>query len=253
LSQTDAGSASSSTLAINITGGAVKFGSTQHLASLSIGSGANATALFSTPHSVIVTASFSNAGIVDLTNNDLIVQGTNSTIAASNLNAIQNALKTGFNVQSGYWNGATGIVSSQAAGDTTHLTTLGYGVSPGGLFDGVNTTTNDMLVKYTYYGDANLDGTVNGADYQQIDNGFGLHLTGWQNGDFNYDGVVDGSDYSLIENTFNQINATAASPLAIASPPGLIALGGTSEVPEPTVGLLGLGAIGTMRRRGRSR
>jgi hypothetical protein len=98
-----------------------------------------------------------------------------------------------------------------------------------------------VLVKYTYYGDANLDGIVNGADYQQIDNGFGMHLTGWSNGDFNYDGVVDGSDYSLIDNTFNQINATGAGPLAIACPTGLIASGGTSEVPEPTVGWLGLG------------
>ena len=82
--------------------------------------------------------------------------------------------------------------------------------SQGGVFDGINTTTNDVLVKYTYFGDANLDGTVSGADYQQIDAGFGLHLTGWQNGDFNYDGVVDGSDYSLIDNTFNQLNASGA-------------------------------------------
>ena len=44
-------------------------------------------------------------------------------------------------------------------------------------------------MKYTYYGDANLDGAVDGADYQQIDNGFGGGLTGWSNGDFNYDGV----------------------------------------------------------------
>jgi len=246
---TDAGSPTSSTLAINVTGGAVSFASTQHLASLSIGVGASATATASSPHSVIVTASLSNAGLFDLTNNDLVVQGTSTAIAATNLNAIQSALKTGFNAQGGYWNGASGIISTQAAGDTTFLTTLGYGLSPGGLFDGVSTTTNDVLVKYTYYGDANLDGTVNGADYQQIDNGFGLGLTGWSNGDFNYDGVVDGSDFSLIDNTFNQINATGAGPLAlIANSTDLLA----SSVPEPWsfgIAFVGLTALSVGRRR----
>jgi hypothetical protein len=102
-------------------------------------------------------------------------------------------------------------------------------------------------VKYTYYGDANLDGTVTGADYQQIDTGFGLHLTGWQNGDFNYDGVVDGSDYSLIDNTFNQITATGASALAIVAAPADL-----SSVPEPTtLALLAMGTIGVLGSRRR--
>ena len=35
--------------------------------------------------------------------------------------------------------------------------------SGGSTFDGINTTTSDVLVKYTYYGDADLSGTVNGA------------------------------------------------------------------------------------------
>jgi hypothetical protein len=62
-----------------------------------------------------------------------------------------------------------------------------------------------VLVKYTDYGDANLDGTVNVADYTRLDAGFisGGKLTGWFNGDFNYDGVVDGSDYTLMDNAFN--------------------------------------------------
>ena len=33
-----------------------------------------------------------------------------------------------------------------------------------------NTTTADVLVKYTYYGDADLNGVINGADYALIDN-----------------------------------------------------------------------------------
>jgi hypothetical protein len=73
-----------------------------------------------------------------------------------------------------------------------------------------------VLVKYTYYGDANLDGQVDGSDYTKIDNGFNNHLTGWINGDFNYDGAVDGSDYTLIDNAFNTQSASIAASIASA-------------------------------------
>jgi hypothetical protein len=186
-------------------------------------------------------------GTLDLTSNDLIVHGGNIT-------NIANQLKMAFNAAGhGYWNGSAGITSSAAAADTTHLTTLGYGTG-GSTFDGLSTIATDVLVKYTYYGDANLDGTVNGADYTQIDMGYGMHLTGWQNGDFNYDGVVDGSDYSLIDNTFNQIKATGASPLALINgSPDLVAVpAALSSVPEPTIlSLLGIGTTGLITRRPR--
>ena len=94
--------------------------------------------------------------------------------------------------------------------------------------------------------------TVTGSDYQQIDMGFGLHLTGWQNGDFNYDGVVDGSDFSLIDNTFNQINATGASPLALIA--GSAELTPSTVVPEPmSLSLLGLGGMTLLSRRNRKK
>jgi hypothetical protein len=114
-------------------------------------------------------------------------------------------------------------------------------------------------VKYTYYGDADLNGTINGADYQQIDLGFGSGgmLTGWSNGDFNYDGVINGADYALIDNTFNQLaaNSGLTNPLAVvAGSSNLIASpAASSAVPEPTtLGLLGIAAcslIGRRRRR----
>jgi hypothetical protein len=160
---------------------------------------------------------------------------------------ITNQLKEGFNATGGYWNGSAGITSSSAAADTRFLTTLGS--RPGGItFDGVTTISSDELIKYTYYGDADLNGTVNGADYQQIDNGFGSGLTGWQNGDFNYDGVINGSDFALIDNTFNQLTATNAGPLAIFGSPSA----SITAVPEPTtLSLFGLGAVAMLGRRRR--
>jgi hypothetical protein len=84
-------------------------------------------------------------------------------------------------------------------------------------FDNQSVTTSDVLVKYTYYGDANLDGKVDGSDYSRVDAGFISNgkLTGWANGDFNYDGKINGTDYSLIDATY----ASAAKALALVAKP----------------------------------
>ena len=56
-------------------------------------------------------------------------------------------------------------------------------------------------MKYTYGGDANLDGVINIDDYTQIDSSIsaGGALKGWLNGDFNYDGNIDIDDYTIID------------------------------------------------------
>jgi len=58
-----------------------------------------------------------------------------------------------------------------------------------------------VMIKYTYMGDANLDGTIDGGDYGVIDNFVQVPAaSGYFNGDFNFDGVVDGGDYGIIDN-----------------------------------------------------
>jgi hypothetical protein len=209
---------------------------------VNLGTPANPTVLHLSAQvgtSVISGLNINANSSLDLANSDLILKNTT-------VGTLLNDLKAGFNAGHGYWNGTGGIVSTTAAADTGFLTTIGYR-SGGSSFNGINTTSNDVLVKYTYYGDADLNGAVNGADYQQIDLGFGMHLTGWSNGDFNYDGVVDGSDYALIDNTFNQLTATGAAPLALIAEPAAM------SVPEPGEwGLLGLGCMALLapkRRR----
>ena len=70
-------------------------------------------------------------------------------------------------------------------------------------FAGESVGSTDVLVKYTYYGDANLNGVVTGSDYALTDNGLNFGLSGWSNGDYNYDGVTNGADYALLDNSFN--------------------------------------------------
>jgi hypothetical protein len=122
-------------------------------------------------------------------------------------------------------------------------------------FEGLTVPSTDILVKYTFYGDANLDGAVDGSDYTLIDAGFNSagSLTGWQNGDFNNDGVVDGSDYTLIDNAFNTQGASlGTNPLALVAGATAQIAGGGSAVPEPTTfGLVGIGAVGLIGRRRR--
>jgi fibronectin-binding autotransporter adhesin len=198
-------------------------------------------------------------GLVDLTNNDLIVRG-------GSLSTITDQIRSAF--AGGTWTGAAGITSSTAASDSTHLTAVGVELNDNGgsaivgSLDGASTIDGDVLIKYTYYGDANLDGAVDGSDYTLIDAGFNSQTSaspasGWQNGDFNYDGKIDGSDYTLIDNAFNtQSSSLGTNPAAlVASSTSQIAgqiAGATSAVPEPaTLGLITIGAIGLLGRRRR--
>jgi autotransporter-associated beta strand protein len=208
-------------------------------------------------------------GTLDLTNNALDVQNGSPAVLAT----ITNQAKQGY--AGGTWQGSGGITSSTAAADSRHLTAVGvilndtnqagggtalYGQGGGiaSTFDGATPSLDDVLVKYTYYGDVNLDGAVDGSDYAVVDNSFeteksaGTHISGWGNGDFNYDGVVDGSDYTLMDNAFNQQGGSlGVNPAAqLANPTTLVA--GGSAVPEPaTFSLLGMGAIGLLGRRRR--
>ena len=224
-----------------------------------------ATAASHNDRQVIVPASFNNNGLIDLGNSDMDLP---SNVGYQN---ISNQIAAGYN--GGLWSGTTGITSSAAANNPTHLTTLGVIVNDNGsgsplygsggtiasAFSTITPADGDVLVKYTYYGDANLDGKVDASDYSQIDNSYlsemtnGGSISGWFNGDFNYDGVINGSDYTLIDNAFNTQGASLAAD--IAGPDAVTTAeisGPASAVPEPTtLGLLGIGAVGLLGRRRR--
>jgi hypothetical protein len=165
------------------------------------------------------TLSVADGGHLDIGDGDV-------DLTATSLAAIAPLVASGD--ASGAWAGA-GINSSAAAADAAHLTAVGVaqnvgtdGVTPMyATFDGQSVTANDVLLRYTYYGDANLSGTPDVADYTRIDAGYiaGETLSGWANGDFNYDGLIDGSDYTLIDNAFNEQAGGIPSLAAAASTP----------------------------------
>ena len=71
--------------------------------------------------------------------------------------------------------------------------------------------SNDILIKYTYTGDFNLDGKVDGADYNifafNYDNGASTG-NDWCLGDTNDDGKLNGQDYNNF--AFDYGNGTAS-------------------------------------------
>jgi hypothetical protein len=176
----------------------------------------------------VTSLSIAAGASLDLANNPMIVHG-------GNLASITASLAQGYN--GGNWTGS-GIISTTAAGDASHLSALAViQTSTAGTFEGAAVNAGDVEIKYTYYGDANLDGKVDASDYSRIDNGYLQQLTGWFNGDFNYDGVVNGSDYTLIDNAFNSQGAAFANESTHIT--AEIAPASIAAVPEPT-GLLPL-------------
>lgn len=173
-----------------------------------------------------VNSLFVSGGKLDLNDNDLIVDYT----GASPLASIAAAIASGYNA--GSWNG-TGIASTSAAMNLmAHKTALGYAeASTVGIsaFDGQSVGSSSVLVRYTYVGDANLDGIVNALDFNALATNFGGGAGKfWNNGDFNYDGVTNTADFTALAQNFGQ---TLSAP----------ALG--TLVPEPTLFALAMPAL----------
>lgn len=165
----------------------------------------------------------------------------------------------------GTWNG-NGITSSMASlpkGTTLGVVDNGTLATPLTTVDGVNvgagtltmpmelasaglagepamanvtSATNTVIVKYTWLGDANLDGVVTGADMSMM-SPMGTTVTddnNWAEGDFNYDGVVNADDLSLY-----MLGAAESAGANI------------NAVPEPALSMvaIGIGFVMGIRRR----
>ena len=214
-------------------------GSTTNKLQLAVGSGASSIG------SLIINAGAS----LDIANNHLFI---NYGSGADPRTTILSYLKSGYN--GGAWNGA-GIDSSSAAANSTYGIGFADSADTG---NPANLSSGQIELKYTLYGDANLDGVVNGEDFTILVSNIGKSVSGWDKGDFNYDGVVSGEDFTLlVANLGKQANGAdvslPASDLvaidAFAAANGLMA-----EVPEPASAAIMLASgISLMARRRRDR
>jgi hypothetical protein len=144
---------------------------------------------------------------LNLKDNALIVDYTGASPIAS----IRSALTSGY--AAGTWTGP-GINSSTAAAATSHA--LGYAEASDlfttfpAPFAGVTVDDTSVLVRYTRYGDANLDGTANLTDFNRLAAAFGQSDTLWSQGNFNYDNVTNLLDFNLLASNFGLPAAAVA-------------------------------------------
>jgi len=161
----------------------------------------------------VSTLTLNGSGQFDLANSNLITSTPSNTIRQYLIN--------GFN--GGAWNGTGGISSVNAnasynipASNGGHFTALGY--SSGTTIAALGLTAGQTLVKYTIYGDANLDGIVDINDLNIVLSNF---LSGnpatWDTGDFYYAGETDISDLNaVLSNFFDTAPTTVRAAKAAA-------------------------------------
>ncbi|MDX1961511.1 MAG: PQQ-dependent sugar dehydrogenase [Pirellulales bacterium] len=102
--------------------------------------------------------------------------------------------------------------NGEILGDSTNMANPGF---------------NQVLIKFTYPGDYNLDGQVDASDYVVVDSNIGTStaggLSGWIFGDGDFSGMVDAADYLPIDSNFG---SGVGNPLST----GVTALGDESGV-----------------------
>ena len=191
-----------SAVTLNATGSTVSFQTSQTLAALTLAGSAVTLAANNTIGTKAITVDASSS--LDLANGGLVVDYT----GASPLPGLLTALTAGY--AAGAWTG-TGIRSSSAAADAARAHALGVAEASDALglsgtattaFLGRTVDATSVLVRYTLYGDADLNGKVDFNDFLRLQSNFGTAAAGFAKGNFNYDSTTDFNDFLLLQSNF---------------------------------------------------
>jgi hypothetical protein len=163
-------------------------------------------------------------GKLDLADDRAIVDYT----AASPASAIRGYITQGY--AGGSWSG-NGITSALAAAVASnpalvHKTAIGYGEASAlgaGSFGGITLDGSDVLMRYTFNADANLDGTVNTVDFTRLAAAFNSSTGLWTDGDFNYDGKTNALDFNALAANFGSTLPSGALGTLVPEPQALMA------------------------------
>jgi hypothetical protein len=214
---------------ITLTNGASAIETSLDAADVAAGTNASNHA---TNHDAIEVANVNNfdvtGGLFDATDNDVILHYPTGDGSAA-LTAVQNDLVNG-GFDGGAYDGTSGLTSSAAGvvANTTGATGLGiidnndpngfqYSAANETPFDGESfSDTNEILVKYTYNGDAFFEGTVNNDGVLALEQGLSNTKAGilgntWLEGNFDYssDGSIGNNEVLFLEAGLSAVEAGA--------------------------------------------
>ncbi|MDX1965441.1 MAG: hypothetical protein SFX18_20010 [Pirellulales bacterium] len=157
--------------------------------------------------------SLANDSLLDLADNDLVV--AYDPLGINPLAVITAALDN-------YYNGSTGVpvIGSSAVADSLGTRVIipvdnanaSFGDIGNPFYDltlgdsSAGTGFNQVIVRFTYPGDYNLDGRVDGTDYGAVDSNLGMVTTGGAGGFFlgdgDFNGLIENGDYTPIDSFF---------------------------------------------------
>jgi autotransporter-associated beta strand protein len=227
-----AGSSGAPVVAGKITGsGQLTVGGTSAgFLKLAAGSGASSQA----------SVSISPGSTLDITNNTLAINFGSPTVDP--VATVASALISGY--AGGTWTG-TGITSSSAAIGGSPAPSVGY--ADGNTDLGTVAGANQILIKYTLAGDANLDGFVNVQDLVAVVQNFGKAGKDWSQGNFTYSpvGAVTFADLVIVVQNLNK--TFGGNPVGQAA--AIQIQGDAVQVPEPGIMMLTPAAALLLARR----
>jgi autotransporter-associated beta strand protein len=221
--------------------------------SFNIASGAAATIAVNGSNVLSVsTLTIDPAAQLDVNDNDAIVNYSGT----SPIGTIRGYLTSGFN--NGNWNGK-GIASTSAA-TRGGPTGIGYGEATDlgiTMLDGVTIPGSAVIVKYTYNGDTNLNGTVGTDDFSRFLDGLATGGSTWGQGDFTYDGKVDlGNDFNLFlagylanGGALGELAPVIEANASLSSSQKTMLLAAVPEPASIALALIAAGGLATRRRR----
>jgi hypothetical protein len=220
--------------AVVITGGNVSINSAQQFSQLRLATANAKVAAAGTNTLKVQSLTIGAGGLLDLTNNSMIIDYTGPVGSLADDTRLM--LKNGQ------------LISSSA----TPTRTLGYGDNAllhKTTFAAQSVDASSMLIKFTYAGDANLDGQVDVTDLGALATNWQTS-TVWTGGDFNYDGFVDVSDLGALATNWQLGVGSPLAPESLGDALASLGLPGTA-LPEPASLAFIIGCAGIIERRGR--
>jgi hypothetical protein len=199
---------------------------------------------------------------------NLVINGNHNVLtlnygySASPKATIGKYLQNGYN--NGFWD-AGGTLPNPAFGSITSATAAGNSAYSIGYADGRDAVVaglggGQIAIKFTFAGDANLDGQVDLSDLIILASHFGSTGAGWDQGDFSYDSSVNLTDLTILANHFGdgtgnpledtEVHSQFSEDLVILESSNPAFADGVNQlVPEPgSLALLAMVSMGVLRR-----